>query len=87
MAIFGVETAQHIEHLARLGDRLADVVQIVGEDFQLGAVVVDGHVTLIQVAELGLIEDDALEFIVVEEVVDGRPQREGISLALLTDDL
>jgi hypothetical protein len=62
-------------------------VQIVGEDFQLGAVVVDGHVTLIQIAELGLVEDDTLEFIVVEEVVDGRPQREGVSLALLIDNL
>jgi hypothetical protein len=48
---------------------------------------VDGHVTLIQVAELGLVEDGALECVVVEEVVDGRPQREGVGLALLMDDL
>jgi hypothetical protein len=48
---------------------------------------VDGHVTLIQVAELGLVEDGVLECVVVEEVVDGRPQREGVGLALLMDDL
>jgi hypothetical protein len=87
MTIFGVEAVQHVEHLAGLEDWLADVLQIVGEDFHLGAVVMDGHVTLIQVAELSLVEDDALEFVVVEEVVDGRPRREGIGLALLMNDL
>jgi hypothetical protein len=33
MPLFGVKATQHIEHLAGLRDRLADIMQIVGEDF------------------------------------------------------
>ena len=40
---------------------MADVAKLIGEAFELGAAVVDGHVTLMKVAQLGLEVDGALD--------------------------
>ena len=42
MAVFGMETTKEVEDLVWLGDRIANVAQIVGEVLELGAVVSDG---------------------------------------------
>lgn len=86
MAVLRVETTKHVEHLTWLRDGLADVAEVVGEGLELGAVVGDGHVTLVEVAELCLIEDGALELVVVVQVGDGRPEGERIRLAPLMND-
>jgi hypothetical protein len=57
------------------GDRLIDVVEVVDEGHELGAVVGDGE-----------IEDGTLQLVVVTEVVDGRPEGERICLLGLADD-
>ena len=55
----------------RWGD---DVAKLISEVFELGVVVVDGHVTLMKAEQLGLEVDDMLEFIVEEQPFDGSPQ-------------
>jgi hypothetical protein len=43
-----------------------DVTQIVAEALELGVVLVDAHVTLLNVAELGFVKDSSLKFVVAE---------------------
>ena len=50
VAVFGMETTKKIENLAGLGDGVVDVAQIVSEAFELGAVLADGHVALLDAA-------------------------------------
>jgi hypothetical protein len=57
-------------------------MQLVSESFKLSAVVGDGEAPLVQVVEFHLVEDDALHLVVVVEVVDGRPEGEGVCLPL-----
>jgi hypothetical protein len=57
-------------------------MQTVGESFELGAVVGDGEVPLIHIAEFRLVEDGVLHLVVMVEVVDARPEGEGICLLL-----
>ena len=47
VAIARIKAAKKIEHLARLGDGMADVAQLIHDPLQLGAVVVHGHVALL----------------------------------------
>jgi len=47
-----VEAAEEIHHLARLGDRVADVAKWIGEALELGAV--DREVTLLCGMQFGL---------------------------------
>ena len=54
VAVLGAEAAEEIEHLAWLGDGMTNVTQLVGEPLQLRAVVIDGHVALLERAELSL---------------------------------
>ena len=77
MAIAGAKATKQIKNLTRLGDGVADVAKLIGKAFQLGAVVVDGQVTLTGAAKLGLKIDSTLKFVVEEEPLDGRPQGEG----------
>lgn len=49
-----VEAAEKVQHLAWFGDRMADVAELTGEAFQLGVVVVDRHIALLQGTQLGL---------------------------------
>lgn len=46
VAVFGVEAAKEIQHLAGLRHGLADVAQLIGESLEPAAVLSDGHVTL-----------------------------------------
>ena len=78
VAVARVEATEVVEDLARFGDRMADVLQLVGEALELGAVVVDGHVALLHGAELGLEEDGALQLVVMEQTLDGVPEEEGV---------
>ena len=73
VAVARVEAMEEVEDLARFGDRMADVPQLVGEALELGAVVVDGHVALLHGAELGLEEDGALQLVVAEQAFNGVP--------------
>ena len=61
MTIAWAETPEQVEDLARLGDGVADVAKLIGEAFELGAAVVDGHVTLMKVAQLRLEVGGALD--------------------------
>jgi hypothetical protein len=85
MTVFGIEAAKEIEYLARLRNGLPEVMKVVGESFEFGAVLRDRHVTLQEVVELGFVEDGALELVVEELVLDGGPEGEGIDLALTND--
>ena len=88
MAKFLVQAAKQIQHLAGLGDGVADVAQAIGELLQLGAVVRDAEVALNDAAELGLKENRALHLIVAEEALDVRPdgERRGIGLVDEVED-
>ena len=86
VAGLGVEATKEVEHLARLGDGVADVAQLIGELFQLGEVGVDGHVALLQGAQLGLQVDGALQLVVLEDTDDGFPEGEHV-VATAVDDV
>ena len=86
VAKLGVEAAKKIEHLARLGDGVVDVAQLVGDPFEFGAVVVDGQVALHHGTQLDLEVDDALHFIVLEEPLDGVPEGECV-VAVAADNV
>ena len=47
VAVLGVEATKEVEHLAWLGDGVADVAQRISDALELGAVVIHGHVTLL----------------------------------------
>jgi hypothetical protein len=66
MAVARVQAAERVKHLTGLGDRVPDVTQIVAEALELGVVLVDAHVTLLNVAELGFVKDSSLKFVVAE---------------------
>ena len=85
MAIARIQPAQKIEHLARLGDGVAEVAEDVGEVLELAAVVVDAHVTLLEGTEFGLDEDGAVHLIVAEEALDGVPDGERGCLGLVDE--
>jgi hypothetical protein len=80
VVVLQVEAVKHVDHLTRLRDGLADIVEIVKESLQLGTRNSDGHITLVEIAEFSLVEDGALELIVVEEVGDGCLDRERVHL-------
>lgn len=73
VVVLGVESTKEIQNLARLRDGKAEVAQPVGESFELGAVVIDAYLALLQGAELGFQDDGTLHLIVAEEVLDGAP--------------
>ena len=73
----GIEAAEKIKHLTGLRDGVADVTQLIGESLQLGAVVVDRHVPLLQRSQLGFQVHRTLQLVVLEESLDGVPEGEG----------
>lgn len=80
-AILGAETAEEVQYLACLADRLPDVVEGVRELLEAAAIRADGHVTLLEGAELCLEVDDAGHGLVVEETNRALPDlvRRGFS--------
>ena len=54
MAIPGTEATEEIKNLARFGDGVADIAQLISKALELGAVVLDGEIALLDGAELGL---------------------------------
>lgn len=70
VAVLGVEASDQIEHLARLGHRLADVTEVVEKLLEVGGVLGHGEVTLLETAEFGLVVDDVLDLVVVEDAFD-----------------
>jgi len=78
VAVPRIEAAKEVQHLARLGDRVADAAQLIGDALQLGAVGVHRHVTLLKRAQLGFEVDGALQLVVVEEPLDGVPEGERV---------
>jgi hypothetical protein len=87
VAVPGVEAAEEVEHLARLGDGVSDVTEAVGDALQLGAVVVHRQIALLEGAQLRLEEDGTLKFVVAEELLDGAPEREGVGDGVTTHDV
>ena len=85
VAVPGVEAAEKIQHLARLGDGVADVTQLVGDALQLGTVVVHRHVALLERAQLGFEEAGTLQLIVMEEGLDGVPEGESVMVVTAHD--
>jgi hypothetical protein len=74
VAVARVQAAEQVEHLTGLGDGVPNVAQVVGEALELGAVLVDAQVALLNAAELDFVEDSALKFVVAEQGFDV-PQR------------
>jgi hypothetical protein len=71
-----VEATKEIQHLARLGDEVADVTKLIGEALELGAVVVDREVVLLCGTQFGLKVDRAVYLVVEEEALIGVSQGE-----------
>ena len=63
--------------MARLGDGVSDVVELLDEAVELGVVDVDRQVALLRGAQFGLQVERALQLVIKEEALDGVPQREG----------
>ena len=57
---------------------MADVAELIGEPLQLGAVLIHRQIALLQGAQLRLQLDGALQLIILEQVLDGVPQRERV---------
>lgn len=55
---------------------MPNVEEIVSEALELGAVLGDAQITLLEAAEFGLEEDRVLEFIIAEESLNVTPQGE-----------
>jgi hypothetical protein len=60
MAIPGTESSEEIEDLAGFGDGMADLAQLVSKALELGAVILDGEVALLNAAKLSLQKNGAL---------------------------
>ena len=86
VAVPGVEAAEEVQDLTQLGDRVADVAELIGNPLELGAVFSHGHVTLLQGAQLSLQVHSALQLIILEQTFDGVPQSEGV-VAVAADDV
>ena len=71
MVVLLVEAAKHRQDERLVGNCLTNVAQSVGERLELGAVVMDGHVTLRCVAKFRIQSKGAAFLVVVEEVGDG----------------
>jgi hypothetical protein len=85
VAILRVEVAEEIEHLARLGHRLADIAEVVGELLEAGGVLGHAHVALVDGAELGLEVDRALQLVVAEDALDVGPGGVGGGVRFVDD--
>jgi hypothetical protein len=77
VSVLGIETTEKVKHLTCLVDGLADVAECVGELLEPAGVLSHVHVSLDEVAELGLQVDSAVELVVAELVLDGDPDGVG----------
>lgn len=73
VAVAGVEAAKKVQHMTSLGDRLANVMERIGEPLQLCTVVVDRQVALLRGAQFSFEVHRALYLVVEEEALDGLP--------------
>jgi hypothetical protein len=80
MTILGAEAAQHVQHLAGLAHRLADVPERISQLLEASSVLGDIHVALHQISELGLQIDYAMKLVVAELIMDGLPDAIGRGL-------
>jgi hypothetical protein len=71
MAKLVVEAVEHGEDEVFVEDFLFDVAESIGKKLELGAIVMDGLVSLRRVVELSVKGEGAAFLIVVEEVGDG----------------
>jgi hypothetical protein len=85
VAEFWIQASKEIQDLARLGNRMTDVAEVIGELLQLGAIVRDGEITLDSAAKLGLEQDGAVELIVSEETFNLGPDSEGRGIWLVDE--
>jgi hypothetical protein len=72
-------------HSEELGGWAATPAELISEALQLGAVVMDGEVALLDAPELSLQEDSALELVVAEVALDVGPEREGGDVGLVDE--
>lgn len=86
VAVLWIEPAKKVEHLTGFGDGMADVAKLIGETLQLGAVGIHRQVALLQGTQLGFKVHSTLKFVILKQVFDGVPQREGV-IAVATDDV
>jgi hypothetical protein len=75
-----VQAMEQVQHLAWLGDRVANVTVIVGELLQLVAIVSDGEIALNEVVEFDLKEHRVLHLVIIEQPLDVWPNGEGGSI-------
>lgn len=85
MAITRVKATEEIKNLTGFRDRMPDGAKLIGEALQLGAVFVDGQITLVRAAEFSFEVDSTLKLIVEEEALDVGPEREGGEVGLVDD--
>lgn len=68
-----IKTSEEIQHLAWLSDGVADVAELIGEAFELGAVLVDRKIALLSRAQFRFKIDRTLQLVVEEETLDDVP--------------
>ena len=85
MTILGAEATQHVQDLARLTNRLADVAEGISKLLQAAGVLSDIHVTLHQISKLRLQIDSTMELVVAELLMDGSPDAVGSCLGRTND--
>ena len=85
VAVLGTEPTQHVEDLARLAHRLADIAESIGELLEAPGVLGDVHVALHQIAELRLEVHGAMQFVVAKLLADGLPDAVRRSLGCVDD--
>jgi hypothetical protein len=73
----GAKAVEEIENLAWFRDRVTDIPELIGEAFQLGAIIVNGEITLLHTPELSFQEHGALKLVVAEVALDIGPEGEG----------
>lgn len=69
------EATEHVEHLRCLLNRLADVVEGIGEVLEAASVGGDVHIALHQIAELRLQIDSTMQLVVLKLIMDRVPDR------------
>jgi len=77
VAEFAIEPAQHVESLGGFGNWLPEITKGFGEFLQLGGVIGDGEIALVQAAVLRLQVHGPVQLVVAEEVDDGGPDGVG----------
>jgi hypothetical protein len=85
VAVFGAQTTEEVENLARFRDWVADVAELVGETLELCAVIMNRHITLLHIAELGFQKDGAFKLVVSKMAFNIRPEGKGGDVGLVDE--